>query len=75
MNPILLEIPSKLETERLILRMALSGDGRVVNEAIKVYMANMSNSLILCRSSEIRGRNLKCLFFFLVYIIYIIGSK
>lgn len=42
MNPILLEIPSKLETERLILRMALSGDGRVVNEAIKASINELS---------------------------------
>lgn len=36
MNPILLEIPLQIETERLILRAPhLSGDGEVVNEAIR----------------------------------------
>jgi ribosomal-protein-serine acetyltransferase len=35
-DPILLDVPSQLETERLILRAPLpAGDGRVVNEAIK----------------------------------------
>jgi ribosomal-protein-serine acetyltransferase len=36
MNPILLDIPLSLETERLILRAPLqSGDGGIVNQAIK----------------------------------------
>lgn len=36
MNPILLDIPLRLETERLILRAPQqSGDGGIVNEAIK----------------------------------------
>ncbi|PGZ94936.1 GNAT family N-acetyltransferase [Bacillus pseudomycoides] len=36
MNPILLDVPSQIETERLILRAPLqSGDGSIVNIAIK----------------------------------------
>ncbi|MDN4075001.1 MULTISPECIES: GNAT family N-acetyltransferase [Fictibacillus] len=36
MNPLLMEVPTQLETERLILRAPLlSGDGEVVNQAIK----------------------------------------
>jgi ribosomal-protein-serine acetyltransferase len=36
MNPLLLEVPTRLETERLILRAPLlSGDGQAANEAIK----------------------------------------
>lgn len=35
MNPILLEIPEQLETERLLLRVPQVGDGAMVNEAIK----------------------------------------
>ncbi|WP_440603928.1 GNAT family N-acetyltransferase [Bacillus sp. GB_SG_008] len=36
MNPILLDVPFQIETERLILRAPLqSGDGRTVNAAIK----------------------------------------
>ncbi|WNB90988.1 GNAT family N-acetyltransferase [Bacillus sp. NEB1478] len=36
MNPILLEVPMRIETERLILRVPLkSGDGMIVNKAIK----------------------------------------
>ncbi|MED2974625.1 GNAT family N-acetyltransferase [Fictibacillus sp. B-59209] len=36
MNPILMEVPTQLETERLILRAPLrSGDGEIVNQAIK----------------------------------------
>lgn len=35
-NPLLLDIPSQLETERLILRAPLqTGDGKIVNQAIR----------------------------------------
>jgi RimJ/RimL family protein N-acetyltransferase len=34
-NPILMEIETSLETERLMLRMPQPGDGKVVNEAIQ----------------------------------------
>lgn len=35
MNPILKEVPTELETERLLLRMPMPGDGKVVNKAIR----------------------------------------
>ncbi|BCB03604.1 GNAT family N-acetyltransferase [Bacillus sp. KH172YL63] len=35
MNPVLLDIPEIIETERLVLRMPKPGDGTVVNGAIK----------------------------------------
>lgn len=36
MNPLLLDVPLQLETERLILRASLKkGDGIIVNQAIK----------------------------------------
>jgi RimJ/RimL family protein N-acetyltransferase len=41
LNPVMLEVPDNIETERLILRMPLPGDGRVVNEAIKASIAEL----------------------------------
>ena len=38
MNPILIEVPTTIQTERLILRMPMPGDGKVVNSAIKASM-------------------------------------
>ncbi|MGE8205501.1 GNAT family N-acetyltransferase [Heyndrickxia sp. NPDC080065] len=35
MNPILINVPTTIETKRLLLRMPMFGDGKVVNEAIK----------------------------------------
>lgn len=36
MNPILIDVPLQIETDRLILRAPLqAGDGNVVNQAIK----------------------------------------
>ncbi|MFD1017903.1 GNAT family N-acetyltransferase [Thalassobacillus hwangdonensis] len=35
MNPILLDFPSQFETERLLVRMPLPGDGKAVHEAIE----------------------------------------
>ncbi|WP_409305936.1 GNAT family N-acetyltransferase [Peribacillus sp. SCS-155] len=35
MNPSLLELPASVETQRLLLRMPLVGDGKVVNKAIR----------------------------------------
>ncbi|WP_343796982.1 GNAT family N-acetyltransferase [Bacillus carboniphilus] len=34
MDPILLDLPTKIETERLVLRIPQPGDGKVVNQAI-----------------------------------------
>lgn len=45
-SPKVIEIPSSLETERLLLRVPfLSGDGRVVNEAIKESITELSKWL------------------------------
>lgn len=41
MNPILLEFPSEFTTERLLIRLALPGDGKVVNEAIIASMSEL----------------------------------
>lgn len=38
MNPILLDFPTEITTDRLIIRMPLPGDGKAVNEAIKASM-------------------------------------
>ena len=35
MNPILLDIPDQVETERLLLRVPQVGDGVMVNEGIR----------------------------------------
>ncbi|MCA1053703.1 GNAT family N-acetyltransferase [Rossellomorea aquimaris] len=35
MNHVLFDVPTKIETERLILRMPMPGDGEAVNQAIK----------------------------------------
>ncbi|TMU87584.1 GNAT family N-acetyltransferase [Bacillus sp. BHET2] len=41
MNPVLLEIPTVIETERLELRMPNPGDGSVVNSAIKASLSEL----------------------------------
>ncbi|TCP28847.1 hypothetical protein EV207_11583 [Scopulibacillus darangshiensis] len=41
MDPILFEIPTVLETERLILKMPSPGDGEVVNAAIKASLTEL----------------------------------
>ncbi|MBE4910374.1 GNAT family N-acetyltransferase [Bacillus luteolus] len=38
MNPILLDFPTEITTDRLIIRMPLPGDGKAVNEAIRASM-------------------------------------
>lgn len=35
MNPILFDFPEKIETERLLIRPCLPGDGQIVHEAIQ----------------------------------------
>lgn len=45
-GPIVIEMPSSLETDRLLLRVPfLSGDGRVVNKAIRESIAELSKWL------------------------------
>lgn len=41
MNPVLLEVPPVLETERLVLRMPQPGDGRSENAAIKASLSEL----------------------------------
>ncbi|SFJ03750.1 Acetyltransferase (GNAT) domain-containing protein [Paenibacillus sp. UNC496MF] len=41
MNPLLLDIPSQFETERLLLRVPRPGDGRAVVEAMKASMKEL----------------------------------
>ncbi|KGP73420.1 GNAT family N-acetyltransferase [Pontibacillus yanchengensis] len=41
MNPILKDIPTELETDRLKLRMPNPGDGQVVNEAIRASLQEL----------------------------------
>lgn len=48
MNPLLLDIPLELETERLILRAPLlTGDGEVVNQAIQDSFTELKEWLSL----------------------------
>lgn len=35
MNPVLLDVPEQFETQRLLLRLPMPGDGVIVNEAIR----------------------------------------
>ncbi|HEY2189526.1 MAG TPA: N-acetyltransferase, partial [Caldimonas sp.] len=35
MDPLLIDVPDRLETERLVLRVPRPGDGRVLNDAIR----------------------------------------
>ena len=38
MDPLLIDIPERLETERLVLRPPRAGDGRMLNDAIRVWL-------------------------------------
>lgn len=40
-NPVLLDIPDQLETERLVLRAPQSGDGAVVNASVQETLADL----------------------------------
>lgn len=41
MNPVLLDFPSQFETERLLLRMPMPGDGKEINDAIRSSVAEL----------------------------------
>jgi RimJ/RimL family protein N-acetyltransferase len=41
MTHVLIDVPEKIETERLLLRMPMPGDGLVVNEAIKASFSEL----------------------------------
>ena len=42
MEPILIDVPERIETERLVLRAPRRGDGRAVNDAIRVSHADLA---------------------------------
>jgi RimJ/RimL family protein N-acetyltransferase len=42
MEPILIEVPERIETERLVLRAPRAGDGQTVNDAIRVSHAELA---------------------------------
>jgi len=41
MDPLLIDVPERLETERLVLRVPRRGDGRIVNDAIRASHAEL----------------------------------
>lgn len=64
MNPLLLDIPLQLETERLILRAPhQTGDGKIVNQAIKDSFSELkawlpfAQELPTAEETEINLRN------------------
>jgi len=42
MEPILIDVPERIETERLVLRAPRRGDGQVVNDAIRASHADLA---------------------------------
>src|SRR6187455_566364 len=42
MEPILIDVPSRIETKRLVLRVPRAGDGPLVNDAIGVSHAELA---------------------------------
>ena len=42
MEPILIDVPERIDTERLVLRSPRAGDGRLVNDAIAVSHAELA---------------------------------
>jgi RimJ/RimL family protein N-acetyltransferase len=42
MDPLLIDVPERLETERLVLRAPRRGDGQLVNDAIRVSHAELA---------------------------------
>ncbi|TFB21833.1 N-acetyltransferase [Filobacillus milosensis] len=49
MNPILLDIPTELETERLLLRAPRPGDGEVVNQAVRQSINELKEWLVFAQ--------------------------
>lgn len=45
MNPILVEFPERIETERLYLRACLPGDGKIVYDAIQASIEDFKKWL------------------------------
>ena len=42
MDPLLIDVPERIETERLVLRAPRRGDGALVNDAIRASLAELS---------------------------------
>ncbi|MCC5802307.1 GNAT family N-acetyltransferase [Rossellomorea vietnamensis] len=51
MNTVLIDVPTMIETERLVLRMPQPGDGRAVNAAIKASLTELQPWLGFARSN------------------------
>ena len=52
MNPILLEFPDKIETERLYLRVCLPGDGKMVYEAVQASIEDLKKWLPFANNTQ-----------------------
>lgn len=52
MDPILIEFPERIETERLYMRPALPGDGKTVHEAVSASAAELKNGFLLHRMNN-----------------------
>lgn len=52
MNPILLEFPEKIESERLYLRVCLPGDGKMVYEAIQASIEDFKKWLPFANNTQ-----------------------
>jgi RimJ/RimL family protein N-acetyltransferase len=42
MDPLLIDVPERIETERLVLRTPMRGDGALVNDAVRLSLAELS---------------------------------
>ena len=53
MNPILLEFPEKIETERLYLRVCLPGDGKMVYESVQASIEDLKKWLPFANNTQV----------------------
>lgn len=51
MNPVMLDVKTRIETDRLILRMPKPGDGKIINEAIKASINELRPWLAFAREN------------------------
>ena len=42
MDPLLIDVPDRIETDRLVLRVPRRGDGQAVNDAVRVSLAELA---------------------------------
>jgi ribosomal-protein-serine acetyltransferase len=52
MNPVLMDIPSEFYTERLIIRVPRSGDGKMVYESIQASIIELKQWLPFAREEQ-----------------------